>query len=178
MGGSMVAPTRAVGSGHEQHPGQDQGWNPAAACRIRFVNRRGAPESGAARLGELFPGRELAPAVLPHRLLRPRTPCHPGQRQARTLGPELGQPLQRRLVPTPGRLHAHRNGALWACACPAMNGVGEPCAGEPHARLDWGRLDENPNTRSTPAAYLTGDVTPSALECPTPGRRTCASNWP
>ena len=26
------------------------------------------------------------------------------------------------------------------CACLAMNGVGEPCAGEPHARFDWGPL--------------------------------------
>jgi hypothetical protein len=35
-----------------------------------------------------------------------------------------------------------------------MNGVGEPCAGEPHARFEWGRLDETPsNMRSTPAAY-------------------------
>ncbi len=25
------------------------------------------------------------------------------------------------------------------CACPAVNDVGEPCAGEPHARFEGGR---------------------------------------
>jgi hypothetical protein len=59
------------------------------------------------------------------------------------------------------------------CACLTMNGVGEPCAGEPHARFDRGPLADAepvlvemgdkaaspaPDTRYTnakPAAYLT-----------------------
>ncbi len=60
------------------------------------------------------------------------------------------------------------------CACLTMNGVGEPCAGEPHARFDRGplgrssELDERHDGRESaspapgtsrsikPAAYLTG----------------------
>ena len=34
-----------------------------------------------------------------------------------------------------GDLSADRNGALLGCACLTTNDVGEPCAGEPHARL-------------------------------------------
>ena len=39
-----------------------------------------------------------------------------------------------------GIYRAHRNGALPTCACLTMNDVGEPCAGEPHARFDRGPL--------------------------------------
>jgi hypothetical protein len=40
----------------------------------------------------------------------------------------------------PGDLPADGNGALWVCARRAVNGVGKPCAGEPHARFDRGPL--------------------------------------
>ena len=36
----------------------------------------------------------------------------------------------------PRRLSPQRNGQTHDCACLTMNGVGEPCAGEPHARFD------------------------------------------
>jgi hypothetical protein len=57
------------------------------------------------------------------------------------------------------------------CACLTMNGVGEPCAGEPHARFDRGPLARTADTNTmgdeakalrpthqtatNPAAYLT-----------------------
>src|SRR6266536_202664 len=41
----------------------------------------------------------------------------------------------------PQGLPPHRDRALRsACACLAVNGVGKPCAGEPHARFDGGPL--------------------------------------
>ena len=66
---------------------------------------------------------------------------------------------------------------MGTCACLTMNGVGKPCAGEPHARFDRGPLGTvdaqarwNPCTQretdgtepirrtgyTEPAAYLTG----------------------
>ena len=45
-----------------------------------------------------------------------------------------------------------------------MNGVGEPCAGEPHARFDWGRLDDNRRT-------------PVRLQPPTSLSRKSQSRW-
>ena len=40
--------------------------------------------------GNYFRHGELGAEVLPDRLLRPRAPCHPGQHQARALGPGTG----------------------------------------------------------------------------------------
>jgi hypothetical protein len=64
---------------------------------------------------------------------------------------------------------------------PAVNGVGEPCAGEPHARFDGRALETEPNgprRRTEPPAGNRGKwqpglqvntVTAPALD-PTPGR--------
>jgi RNA-directed DNA polymerase len=60
----------------------------------------------------------------------------PRLQQARTLRPQMGQPLRRRLVSAPGGSHPPRPHQLRDCECLAMKGVGEPCAGEPHARID------------------------------------------
>ena len=52
-----------------------------------------------------------------------------------------GQPVQLRLADRPRHLSTHRKGqAMDTCACLTMNGVGKPCAGEPHARFDRGPL--------------------------------------
>ncbi len=39
-----------------------------------------------------------------------------------------------------------RNRPLRGCACHAVNGVGEPCAGEPHARFEGEGLDTGRTT--------------------------------
>ena len=56
-------------------------------------------------------------------------------------GPNWSQPVHLRVadrssgsIASPGRC------ATRDCACLAMNDVGEPCAGEPHARFDRGPL--------------------------------------
>ena len=62
------------------------------------------------------------------------------QRQVRAPRLELGHPFYLRVADQPRDLPADRHGALLGCACLTMNGVGEPCAGEPHARFDRGPL--------------------------------------
>jgi hypothetical protein len=71
------------------------------------------PSDAAGTISELATRR----GSFAHRFLRPRAPRHPGQRQARTVRPELGHHLQRDLVPTLGRLHPRRTRALRAYAC-------------------------------------------------------------
>ena len=53
------------------------------------------------------------------------------------------------LARPPRHLPAHRNGALSDCACLTMNDVGEPCAGEPHARFDRGPLERTTSQTAT-----------------------------
>jgi hypothetical protein len=53
-----------------------------------------------------------------------------------------GRP-QRHSVEGMGRCGEH-------CACLTMNGVGEPCAGEPHARFDRGPLAKKTAAERTP----------------------------
>ena len=72
----------------------------------------------------------------PHRRLRQRTPRDPRQRQARTPRPKLGLPLQLRVGEPARHPSPERNGETDACVCQPVNDVGEPCAGEPHARFD------------------------------------------
>ena len=50
--------------------------------------------------------------------------------------PQLGHPLQLRVGDPARRLSPERNGETHACVCQPVNDVGEPCAGEPHARFD------------------------------------------
>ena len=50
--------------------------------------------------------------------------------------PQLGHPLQLRVGDPARRPSPHRNGETDACVCQPVNDVGEPCAGEPHARFD------------------------------------------
>ena len=73
---------------------------------------------------------------LADRQLRPRTPREARQPQARTHGTQLGHPLQPRVAEPARRLPPNRNGETHDCVCQSVNDVGEPCAGEPHARFD------------------------------------------
>ena len=58
-----------------------------------------------------------------------------------TRGPTSSQPVQLWLADRTRRLSTHRKcPEMGACACLTMNGVGKPCAGEPHARFDRGPL--------------------------------------
>ncbi len=55
-------------------------------------------------------------------------------------GPQLETPRSA-VVRASRALPPHRNGAVRdTCACLAVNGVGKPCTGEPHARFDGGPL--------------------------------------
>jgi hypothetical protein len=89
-------------------------------------------------------------------------------------GAQLATPLHLGVAEGPGGLSPQRTSAKRSCACPAVNDVGKPCAGELHARFDRGPLADQAmvsriprtggETRRTepghlqpgePAAYLT-----------------------
>ena len=146
-----------------------------APSRVGLDCERGrrTAQSRAAGLGRLLPARQLVGQVRRDRPLRPRASRDPGQQEARALGVQLVGPLHVGLAGEPRDPPAQWNGALPDCACLTVNDVGEPCAGEPHARFDRGPLgrrsrsrprmsDEPTGLRSTPrtritepAAYLT-----------------------
>ena len=114
------------------------------SARLGSGGRR--PQPRAAGLGRLLPVRATRSkkfaaidSYVHQRLARLASS------QARTPRPQLGEPVHLRLAPEPRRLPAHWNGALPDRACAAMNGVGEPCAGEPHARFDRGPLARTPH---------------------------------
>ena len=70
-------------------------------------------------------------------------------------------PVQLRLAHRPRHLSAHRNSPILEhCACLTMNGVGEPCAGEPHARFDRGGREAR---ASRPRRAVTGRLPPTLL---------------
>ena len=102
------------------------------------------PQPRAARLGGVLPLRELVTQVQRHRQLRPPEVGQARQRQTRAPRLELDHPLHLQVVDQPRDLPADRDGALLGCACLTMNDVGEPCAGELHARFDRGPLARRP----------------------------------
>jgi hypothetical protein len=106
-------------------------------------------------MGCLLPPRELLGEVRCDRLLRPRTGRHPGQQEAPTLGVQLDRPIHPVLAGRPRNPPTPRDGPLPGCACLMVNGVGEPCAGEPHARFD-GRGLARGNLRHQPVLDPTG----------------------
>ena len=57
-------------------------------------------------------------------------------------GINWGTPVQLGVARAPRGASPQRNGALQTCACLTVNDVGEPCAGEPHARFDGGAEDD------------------------------------
>lgn len=111
-------------------------------------------------LGGVLPTRQLVGSVRLHRQL-----CEPAagdarQPQARLARLELDHPVQPPVGQQPRHLPPYRHGALRNCACLTMNGVGEPCAGEPHARFDRGPLAK----RNKPA----GAAGLGSVRCETP----------
>jgi hypothetical protein len=99
------------------------------------------PSSTAAcGVGRLLPPRQLGAEVRRDRPLRPRAFGDLGQCEARPPRTELATPPHGGVAGPPRRLSPQRNGALRDCACLAVNEVGKPGAGEPHARFDRGSL--------------------------------------
>jgi hypothetical protein len=109
-------------------------------------NDRGPGEPAAAwrRAGEprasVREPRQFGAEVRPDRQLRPPAPGDLRQRQARPSRAQLATPLHLGVAEGPGGLSPQRTGARRRCACPAVNDVGKPCAGELHARFDRGPL--------------------------------------
>ena len=99
--------------------------------------------------GNYFRSRELRSEVQRRRQLRPHAAGQTGQHQVRAVAPELGshQPLQPGVAGEPRGVSPHGDGAAGDGACAAVNGVGKPCAGEPHARFDRGPLAKRERDR-------------------------------
>ena len=101
---------------------------------------RGPTQSRAAGLVGLLPLWKLIAEVQRHRQLRRGADGHTGQHQARTLRAQLGHSIHLRMVQEPRGLHTFWEREIRDCACTAVNDVGKPCAGEPHARFERGPL--------------------------------------
>src|SRR5205809_6696532 len=113
---------------------------------------RGGTELVPARLGRVFPIRELRPHIRCDQPVRPGTAGRV-RGQAPQTQPPLGHAAGDLRVT--GQLRAdhlvrnrHRPQALPALAgtgrTPTVKNVGEPCAGEPHARFDGEGLETEP----------------------------------
>ena len=78
---------------------------------------------------------------------------------------QLGRPLHVGLARESWDLPTQRNSALPDCACITVNDVGEPCAGEPHARFDRGALATRDGVGGTqhPASGLADRRAPNAM---------------
>jgi len=74
------------------------------------------------------------------------------------------------------RLGVHRlsGGALRICACMTVNGVGEPCGGEPHARFEGGAEDDAPAARQRVLCSTRLLTFPPYLSCSLPRPRPSA----
>src|SRR5439155_27292997 len=84
---------------------------------------------------------------------------------------QLGQPVRPRLASQPRHPRTGRQRPLPTDACAAMNDVGEPCAGEPHARFERGPLARRAstakrNTRTRRKTRVTGPARLPAHEQP------------
>ena len=104
--------------------------------RVAAGGRRRTARPRPARMGPVLPLRQLVAEVRCPRQLPQPAARDARQRQARTPRPRLDDPLHARLGLQPRRPSPDRDGAPLACACPTVNDVGEPCAGELHARFE------------------------------------------
>ena len=118
---------------------------------VRRHRLRGRPAQPAATgLGELLSLGQLGAQVRPRRRVRARTTDDLDEPQARAPPPTQLAPLRSRVAPQHRRLPARASaGAALPGACPAMNDVGKPCAGEPHARFERGPLAKRRHLRET-----------------------------
>jgi group II intron reverse transcriptase/maturase len=139
----------ALGEGHVVHPGKDPWPDFTTKGRVTAERSSRRTQPRLTGMGCLLPPRELLGEVRCDRLLRPRTGRHPGQQETPTLGVQLDRPIHPVLAGRPRNPPTPRDGPLPGCACLTVNGVGEPCAGEPHARFD-GRGLARGNLRHRP----------------------------
>jgi hypothetical protein len=109
---------------------------PHATMRICPWSGWSPTSTACCAAGPLLPLRQLVAAVHGHRLLRAAATGPAGQRQTRPPRTQLDHALQLRMVPASRRCLVGRNRPLRGCVCQAVNGVGEPCAGKPHARFE------------------------------------------
>jgi hypothetical protein len=137
---AVLLPALAVPAGHGGHTGADQGCNGPALRGVFGAGGGRRGESGAPAVGSVLPLGQLCPVLLLRRPLRPRTSGHLREHQARTLGARVEQPVRLGVVPGPRGVPPQRRRPVRDCACLAVNGVGKPGAGEPHARFDRGPL--------------------------------------
>ena len=125
-------------------------------------------------------GGGTPPEVHRHRQLRTRATGDPHLNPSRPLRTELGNPLHVGMVQSSRSAPTGGNGSLLVCACLAVNDVGEPCAGEPHARFDRGPLAKQHamvrrkrctqrETERTEPVHLPHDLTSQRPTSPPPG---------
>jgi hypothetical protein len=130
---AVVPPALAVTAGHGGHTGADQG-------RIRPAASWQKSESGAPAVGPRITARAILPSDSPPSTDTPTSvwPC--SRAPTRTLGARLEQPVRLGLVPEPRGVPPQRRRPVRDCTCLAVNGVGRPGVGEPHAPFDRGPL--------------------------------------
>ena len=138
--GPLLLAEVAVGPGHGLHQGQGASTNPTglrrlATCAV-VVEELNPVLRGGGRTSATETRRgSSTPSTATSTSGWPSWPA-----SSTDSGPELGHPVQLQVAHRPRGLPADRNGALLGCACLTVNDVGEPCAGEPHARFDRGPL--------------------------------------
>src|SRR6478735_4700707 len=126
-------------------------WRTWASLLLKSPKPCQVPEG----LGPVPPDRQLGPAVPGDRRVRLQTYGDLHQREAQPFRPELGRPIQLRLVSAPGGPPPIRNDHLEQGACLTVNGVGKPCAGEPRTRFDGrGWKTEQPTPPRQPSTLL------------------------
>ena len=161
--------------GHGLHQGQGSGTDrPRLRRAVDLASVVDRSQPRAAGLGQLLPLRELVAEVravdsyVHERLAMLASIKHglPGRNWATRFTTGLAH--------TSGCLPPHRDGPLRDCACLAMNGVGEPCAGEPHARFD-GAGGGARRPVGKPARLANASSRPCALEQPHRGERGAGS---
>ena len=135
--GSLVSAEVAVptGDGLDQRQDPRPHRTPLRQAAVGMGRRGSQPR--AARLGELLPLRKLR--------ARSSTTSTPTSTNASRSSPapstdSKGRNWSHRFnyewVDPARHLPPQRNGETDACVCQPVNDVGEPCAGEPHARFD------------------------------------------
>jgi len=114
----------------------------AAGVDEQTIGDRGAAQPAVAGVGCLLPRRQRRTGVPAPRRGRPRAPSPLPPEEGRAVRAMLDGP-HGSLLPRAGRPPPPWNRGLGTGHADngAVNGRGKPCAGEPHARFDEGRLE-------------------------------------
>src|SRR6266540_3746020 len=174
LAGPLVPAAVALVTGDAVRAGQDPISHGSEARWLADRGDRGQAQPQPAGLGRLLPPRQLRAEVRRDRPLRPRAFGDLGQCEARAPGTELATPPHGGVAGPPRRLSPQREGALRDCACLAVNDVGKPGAGEPHARFDRGPLaKQQPRRAGTDAPTgKPAELSPAAYRSLTSQRPT------